>query len=235
MTNQCYRCWERSRGASTGAPSPAWESRKDETSGTVSSRSPAETPVGRVGSWFFSQGLWQPQAQLPSSKYGAVLNQPDCNWASIKSRELFPHSMPTADHSPRGCLASDSIDNVETSVPGVHTRHWDTFVFPSSLVTIPRFCVVPGSWYLNRAPLLYATVPLFGGKINTGEQLLVWSGIQGFLGLTHCLMKRDKVGARTRASHLPHVKQQKQELDPGLLTSIWWHFPFPNRAQWGAF
>ena len=44
--------------------------------------------------------------------------------------------------------------------------------------------------------------------------------IQGSLGLTHCLMTRDKVGAGTRASHLPHAKQQNQDLDPGLLTSV---------------
>lgn len=36
-------------------------------------------PFGRVGSWFFSQGLWQPQAQLPGSKYSTVLNQPGPN------------------------------------------------------------------------------------------------------------------------------------------------------------
>lgn len=98
-------------------------------------------PVGRVGSRFFSQDLWKPQAQLPSGKYSTVLNEPDCNWAPMKCRKLFPHSVPTTGHSHRGCLAPDTGDKVSS---------WHGLGTSTHLYSLPPLLRSPNSvWFLG--------------------------------------------------------------------------------------
>lgn len=52
------------------------------------------------------------------------------------------------------------------------------------------------------------------------EQSMIWSEVQRFPGLSWCWDSQpahwEKVVAQGKASHLLHVAQQNQDLDPGL-------------------